>query len=136
MTMIDKDMKKLAAITSSIGYLISSGIARAADIQIQPPVNEATGQQLGYSSINDFINKAIQLVFIVAVLGVLVMLIVGAVQWIFSGGNKEAVDGARKRITNALIGLAILAVAFALARVAGQFLGFDLFAGFNIPHPG
>src|SRR5947209_532532 len=112
--MISLMKKFIAATAAGVGYLISSGVSFAQEIQVQPPI--LNGKKVGYSDINDFINKAIVLVFIVAVIGVLVMLIVGAVRWIFSGGNKESVASARGMIIHALIGLAILAVAFALAR--------------------
>ena len=62
------------------------------------------------------------------------MLIWGAFEWITSGGDKDNVGKARNRIINALIGLAVLAVAFALFKVAGQFLGFDT-TSFTIPRP-
>lgn len=131
--MITLPMKKLAALASGIGYLIPATTTFAQNIQISPPV--LNGNPIGYTSIGDFINKAITLAFIIAVIAVLVMLVWGAIQWIFSGGEKEAVAGARNRIIHALVGLAILAVAFAIARLAGQFLGFDIFQNFIIPSP-
>ena len=75
---------------------------------------------------SDFIGKALTIAFAVAILVVLVMLIWGAFEWITSGGDKDTVGKARGRIVNALIGLAVLAIAYALARVAAQFLGFDI----------
>ena len=72
---------------------------------------------------------------IMAALGTLFMLIWGAFEWITSGGDKENVGKARNRIINALIGLAVLAVAFALTKVAGQFLGFDITKSIPIPTP-
>ncbi|MBI2314685.1 hypothetical protein HYU93_01330 [Candidatus Daviesbacteria bacterium] len=57
-----------------------------------------------------------------------------AFEWITSGGDKEAVGKARGRIINALIGLAVLAVAFALANVAARFTGLNLF-DLTIPAP-
>ena len=127
-------MKKLAALISGITFLSQAVTTFAQDtIQLQKPVLQ--GKNVGYTSLGDFINKAITLAFIIAVIAVLIMLVWGAIQWIFSGGEKEAVAGARNRIIHALVGLAILAVAFALARVAGQFLGFDIFGTFTIPSP-
>jgi len=70
----------------------------------------------------------------VGVLLVLVMLIWGAFEWITSGGDKEAVGKARSKIINALIGMAVLAIAFALARVAGQFTGINI-ENITIPTP-
>lgn len=125
-------MKKLAAVSSILGFL-SLAKSAFAQIQIQPP--KLDGQKVGYTDISQFINNAIVLAFIIAVIIVLVMLVWGAIQWIFSGGSKESVEAARNRIIHALVGFAILAVAFAIARVAGQFLGFDIFQPFKIPGP-
>jgi len=88
----------------------------------------------GYKTLGNFTTNVLTLSFGLAVLVVLVMLIWGAFEWISSGGDKEAVGKARNRIINALIGIAVLAVAFALARVAGQFLGFDI-SNISIPTP-
>lgn len=90
--------------------------------------------QKGFSTLGNAISNIITIAFAVAVLVVLVMLVLGAFEWITSGGDKEAVGKARNRIINALIGLAILAIAFALANVAGQFVGLDL-RNLTIPAP-
>jgi len=136
-------MKKLAAFVPIITYLILAGAIFAETptptgtvIQISPPVfNNDPTKRIGYTDINEFINNILILVFIVAIVAVLFMLVWGALQWIFSGGEKEAVASARNRIIHALVGLAILAIAIAVARLAGQFLGVDLFTKFEIPHP-
>ena len=120
-------MRKLIVAGSSILYFISPMRVFAEDIVITPP-----GQ--GFKTLGDFVTNIITLSFVVAVLVVLVMLIWGAFEWITSGGDKEAVSKARNRIINALIGLAVLAVAFAIARVAAQFLGFSL-TNIAIPTP-
>lgn len=90
-----------------------------------PPIKIEQPKQ-GFGDIGTFISNIITLAFIVALIVVLIMLIWGAFEWIVSGGDKEAVGKARGRIINALIGLAVLAVAFALFRFAGQFLGFNI----------
>lgn len=120
-------MKKLAPLAALTTYLTLAGAAFA-QIQIQRP-------DVGYANISDFLNALIRLAFILALIIVLVMLIWGAIQWIFSGGEKEAVASARDRIIHALIGLAVLAVAFALVVLAGQFVGIDLLGRLIIPSP-
>ena len=85
------------------------------------PTIKITPPKQGYSNLGEFVSNFLTLVFGVGVLLVLVMLIWGAFEWITSGGDKEAVGKARSKIINALIGMAVLAIAFALARVAGQF---------------
>lgn len=123
-------MKKLGFITASALSLLApvQAFAQGTTINIQAP-------QQGYSDIGAFITNVMTLAFTLAVLVVLVMLVWGAFEWIASGGDKEAVGKARNRIINALIGLAVLAVAFALARVAAQFLGFPNLSQLIIPTP-
>lgn len=105
-----------------------------ADITLTPP-KDSGGKNIGYSDLGVFINNIITLAFILAIIVVLVMLIWGAFEWIVSGGDKESVGKARSRIINALIGLAVLGVAFALASVMGTFLGFDITKTIVIPTP-
>jgi len=120
-------MKKLAFLGSSVLSFLSPALTFAADpIQIQKPAG------VGFSTIGNFISNILTVVFSIAILAVLVMLIWGAFEWITSGGDKEAVGKARGKIINALIGLAVLAVAFALARLGGQFVGVDIT---NLPIP-
>lgn len=93
-----------------------------------------TAPRQGYSNLGSFVTNIMTFAFTIAILVVLVMLIWGAFEWIASGGDKEAVGKARNRIINALIGLAVLAVAFALAGVGAQFLGIPINA-LPVPTP-
>lgn len=123
-------MKKLALLGSAISSFLTPSLAFAdGNVTITRPPQ-------GFVTIGDFVSKTLTFAFLIAVLLVLVMLIWGAFDWIASGGDKENVGKARGRIINALIGLAVLAVAFALARLAAQFLGFpDITSGIPVPSP-
>jgi hypothetical protein len=67
------------------------------------------------------IPAAIGLAFVVGALIFFAMLIWGAIQWISSGGDKQALEGARGRVSNALIGIVLLFAAFAIIRVIETF---------------
>lgn len=124
-------MKKIIAGVASIGTYISLFVKPAladVNLNIQPP-------KQGYKDLGEFVGNVLNLAFGFAVLVVLVMLVWGAFEWISSGGDKDAVGKARGRIINALIGLAVLAVAYALAKVAAQFLGFGSISNIKIPEP-
>jgi len=126
-------MKKVATVLGTLSYFAIMAKSAFAAIDPSPiQVNAPTG---GYKDLGEFITNVLSLAFGFSVLLVLIMLVWGAFDWITSGGDKDAVGKARGRIINALVGLAVLAVSFALARVAGQFLGFDLTAGIPIPTP-
>ncbi len=117
-------MKKLIAAASTVGYFINTAIVRAAvDLQVVPPAEGVT------ASPSVVLTSAFRIIFVVASLAVLFMLILGAFQWITSGGEKEAVGKARGRIVNALIGLVILALSFVILRVVGGIVNINLFSG-------
>jgi len=44
-------------------------------------------------------------------------MIIGAIQWISSGGDKASVEAARGKVMNAIIGLIVLFVVFALIKL-------------------
>lgn len=125
-------MRKIAALVSTISSLFVTGIVYAADttINIEPPSNINT-----YQDLTPLITNAITIVFAVAALLVFIMLIWGGIQWILSGGDKEAVGKARSRIIHALVGLVILALAFLILRVVGNLIGFDVLGDLKLPGP-
>lgn len=89
----------------------------------------------GGANPGEVIGRAITIVFSLAALIVLVMIMWGAFEWIFSAGDKEKIGAARGRIVNALIGLALLALAFLVARIVGQLININIFS-LNIPSLG
>lgn len=60
----------------------------------------------------------------------------GGIQWILAGGDKEGTEKARKRITNALIGLAIVFSAYALLFILNALFGVDIIGGFTLKQIG
>lgn len=123
-------MKKFAAISSSIVYLLSTTKAFAQDTVI----NIVPTGKAGYKTIQDFLQNLITVALTIGLILVVIMLVWGAFDWILSGGDKDAVGKARGRIVNALIGLAVMAVAFALARVGSSIAGLDV-TSLTIPGP-
>lgn len=59
-------------------------------------------------------------------------LLVGGMQWIIAGGDKEGTEKARKRITAALVGLAVVFSAYALALLVNAVFSVNILE-FNIP---
>jgi len=126
-------MKKIIALGSAITVLLTP-IPAFAQITITPP--KLDGRNIGYTDLGAFIGNIMSIAFILAIILVLIMLVWGAFEWIASGGDKENVGKARNRIINALIGLAVLAVAFALATVGAQIIGLpNLTEPISIPKP-
>lgn len=131
--MIRLGMKKILALVTSLGSLVNpiNVFAQATSpILLQPPGNVGVPPT---TSLNDIFTRILTIVFTVAAVLVLIYLIWGAFQWITSGGDKEAVGKARSRIIHALVGLAILALAFLIIKVVGNIIGFDITAGLPLP---
>lgn len=53
-------------------------------------------------------------------------LLLGAISWITSGGNKEGVDKAREKIQAAIIGLLLIVVVLSIAGLMEQILNIGL----------
>ena len=77
------------------------------------------------ASVGNILGNALQILAIFGGLAVLVFIVWGAFDWITSGGDKEKIAGARKKITNALIGLALLALSAFIVSLAGQIVGYN-----------
>lgn len=86
--------------------------------------NPTTAQ--GGVVIGSLISSLIGGFFIAAFILAFMYLLIGGVSWITSGGDKVKLEQARDKITNAIIGLIIVAAAWAVMTLVGQFLGLDL----------
>lgn len=124
-------IKNLITITSNIiSYLLITKPVLAISIGIGQP------EDVKVTEFNPLIQGIIRLAFILAVILVFVFLIWGGIQWILSGGDKTKYEEARNRITAALVGLAIVALAWLIAKLVTSFFGLpDLFgnASFELP---
>lgn len=119
-------MKRLTALISTVSYFVTATIAKADEIKLTIPTGPGKGINPSIENINNLFGDVIKIVFVVAVFLVLFFLIAGAFSWITSSGDKEKVGQARNKIINALIGFAILALAFLILNIVSKILGIDL----------
>ena len=84
------------------------------------------GEQSGISFLQKLLTTAITLFFVVGVIAFFFMFLMGAIQWITSGGDKASLEGAKGRITSALIGLVILFSVFAIVKLIERFFGVNI----------
>lgn len=84
-------------------------------------VTESTAPKLSciFIVIQNVINAALVLSAVVAVF----LIAYAAFQYVTSAGDKEKVEGARKRIVYAIIGLVVIFMAFAFINLISQFTG-------------
>ncbi len=86
---------------------------------------------LGDITPSSYVTTAINLLLGAAGVGSFIFLLWGGVQWITAGSDKDAVEKARKKIINALIGLAVVFSAYAILFILRVLFNVDLI-GFNI----
>lgn len=87
---------------------------------------QSTANEVGWNYFNQMASLVVNIVLIVAVVIFAFVFIVNAVKWIVSGGDKGSLEDARKGISNAVIGLIVLLVVYALVRVVNSLLGLNI----------
>jgi len=85
-----------------------------------------TAKKTGEAYFQSFIPSLITLALMIGVVIFLFMLITGAIKWISSGGDKQAIEEARGKISNALIGIVILFSVFAILALVEHFFGISI----------
>jgi hypothetical protein len=104
-------------------------------ISIAPSTTEGGISSLTSINISNIISGAIGLILIAAALLFFIMLVIGGIKWILSGGDKAQTESARNQVTAALVGLVIVFAAWAIATFVGQLFGIQLFGGTGIQLP-
>lgn len=97
-----------------------------------PLKNLLKGDRTGAGTISLFLSNAVNLIFSIAAVVLLFMILWGAFDWMISEGEKEKIAAARSKILNAMIGMILIAIAFAIVRLLSQFTGFSFFKDQNI----
>jgi len=111
--------------------LIPQALAQASgEIGVPKPAN------MKITEVGALISSIIQVAFIIAGILVFAFLVWGGIEWITSGGDKTKTELARNRITNALVGLAIVAASYAVMRLISYFFGLNfLETSLTLPTP-
>jgi len=78
------------------------------------------------SDLGTFVQKSFSAVILVAGLATFMYLVYGGVQWIMAGGDKGKLEEAKSKITNGIIGLAIVASAWAVYKLVDYFFGIGI----------
>jgi hypothetical protein len=77
-------------------------------------------------SIADIVNKILPIVYGVVGIALFAYLIYGGFAWLTSAGDPDKLRQAQGTMVNAVIGVAIVVLAYFLTRVVGGILGMDL----------
>lgn len=81
----------------------------------------------------EMLSVGIQFILVAVALSSLVFFLYGSLQWILAGGEKDGIEKARKKITNAIIGLVIALTLFAVTHLVRVVFGIDLAGDIDIP---
>ena len=105
-------LNKLKKISSSLKYLQLLGYMTF----VAPAYAQPIQANLGFAppSLSDILTFVIRAFFVIAGLAALLFLLLGALAWVTSGGNKENVDKARDKITAAVLGLILIVAVLAI----------------------
>jgi len=71
-------------------------------------------------------SRIIGLLTAIAALWFIFVLITGAYGWMAAGSDKQALDNAKKKITNGVIGLFVVVISYTLIGVIGFIFGIDI----------
>ena len=93
---------------------IDAGVRLPPGVTVVPP-DTTIGQIVGF---------LVAFIIVIAFLAALLFIVIGAFQWITSGGDKQRVADARNHIIAAVIGLIIISLTFVIINVILQALGF------------
>lgn len=94
------------------------------------------GKATGEKAVGNLIASIVGAFFIIGFVMALIYLILGAIEWVNSGGEKAGLENARNKITHAIVGLIIIASSWAIMFLVGQFVGFTFTKDtFKLPIP-
>lgn len=89
-------------------------------------LNQGAIPKVGPALFGDFVSSILSGIMVIALILVLLQLGQGALDWINSSGDKAKLDSARQKITNAIIGVIVLAAMVALFVLVQSFLGVEI----------
>lgn len=125
--------KILSSAAGLISYagLVSPAFADVLDAGVRTP--PGTTVIPADTSIGSIVSFLVAFIIVVAFLAALLFIVIGAIQWITSGGDKQRVADARNHIIAAVIGLIIIALTFVIVNVIITALGLGSLTNLKIP---
>lgn len=91
-----------------------------------PAIDESIGSGDGGKALALLIANLWRTVIILGGLALLLYLVWGGLEWVMAGGDKTKVENARAKITQGIIGMAILSATVAIAIFLSEVLQLDL----------
>ena len=122
-------MKKILSALSTFSFLMAtSPVFAAIDVGVESP----EGIVPANTPIGAIVTFLVGFIIVLAILVAVFFIVIGALQWITSGGDKQKVADARNHIIAAIVGLIIVALTFVIINVVTEALGLGPITGLKI----
>lgn len=92
---------------------------------LSPGTNNTTAKAVG-DKVNNVLSTVIGFLTIVGGIWFLFQIITAGYQWIASGGDKNNTQAAQDKVTNSVIGLVVIVLAWVIVGIIGKVMGLDL----------
>lgn len=86
---------------------------------VKGPLELPTGGLEGAGT--NLIQLTISLLFVFGIILAVIFIFISGIQWIMSGGEKQKLQNARNRLTYSIVGLIVIAIAFAIINIIVTF---------------
>ena len=107
--------------------LLFTKTSHAASGSFSIPIGDETRSRVAINTdLSSFVSHAFSAIILVAGLATFAYIILGGVTWIMAGGDKGKLEEAKSRITNGIIGLAIVASSWAIYLLIDYFFGIGI----------
>lgn len=115
-------LEKFASAITIFVTILMVVMPLLAAAQFRTPTAPGTDPLPTQNTATEIILRVIQILLAIAGLVAVIFLIVGGFRYITAGGNEETAEAAKKTITNAIIGIVIIILAFVIVRVISNAL--------------
>lgn len=123
------NLKKLIPPLLTVSYFLFPASAALAQGSFQIGLDSQVSSRVAINSdLGTFVSKVFSAVIIVAGIASFAYMVYGGIQWVSSGGEKDKIEGARNKITQAIVGLGIVASAWAIYKLVDYFFGIGITA--------
>lgn len=105
-------------VTAGLGLVAAKGA-----LAVTYGIEYGNNVELGQAEPTDIVLSAINWVLGILALIAVIMILIGGFKWMTAGGNEEKVEGAKKLLIAAIIGLVIILAAWGISLYAVRTLG-------------
>ncbi len=119
-------MNKLTKVSIGISTALGTALSTVGQVFAQSEPGEIgveVPEDFFFQDAGALLSTLLRTVMIIAGLLVFAYLVWGGIEWITSGGDSSKTEAARNKITAAIVGLIILAAAYALFQLLLNLLG-------------